>query len=336
MAEVLTLDCTLRDGGYVNNWEFGEEKTKTIVSNLEKAGVDVIELGFLRCESYEVGRTVFEEMNYIKNIIPTKKPNTKYAALVEMANYYPLEKLPKRSEETVDIIRYSFWKRKIDEAYEYAKYIADLGYELFVQPTRVEQYSDEEYKELILRFSKLNPRAIYIVDTFGLLTRDDVERYARIADEYLPAHILLGYHAHNNMQQATANVDHLMKLGLSHDIIIDSSVYGMGRGPGNLPTEIWTNYVNNNYVEKYHPEYCYEIFDNCLKEIYEEIPWGYSMAYLLTALKKGNPSYATWMLDHGLTISQINTVLNTMSYEDVIRFSEENLINCITECGFTF
>lgn len=334
MAEIFTLDCTLRDGGYVNNWEFGIEKVNSIIANLENTGIDVIELGFLRDEQYRHGRTVFQNMEQIKRIIPSKKKGIKYAALVEMANYYPLEKLPLCDKNSIDIIRYSFWKRKIDEAYEYAKKIVGRGYELFVQPTRVEQYSEKEYKELILRFSELNPSAIYIVDTFGLLTKEDVERYAKIAEENLPPNILLGYHAHNNMQQAAANVDYLMKLGLSHDIIIDSSVYGMGRGPGNLPTEIWTNYVNDNIGQKYHPEFCYEIYDKCLKEIYEAIPWGYSMAYLLTALKKGNPAYATWMLEQGLSISQINIVLNAMPYEEVIRFSEEILKLYIKKCGF--
>ena len=333
MAKTITLDCTLRDGGYVNNWEFGKDNVELIINNLEKVGIDVIELGFLRNEPYKPGRTVFENMDYLKQIIPDKKKGIKYAILVEMANYFPTEKICPRDDQTVDIIRYSFWKRNIAEGFEYARKIVERGYELFVQPTRVEQYSEEEYKELILRFSELKPGAIYIVDTFGLLTKEDVERYARIADEYLPKNILLGYHAHNNMQQAASNADHLVKLGLKHKIIIDSSVYGMGRGPGNLPTEIWTNYANKNLSQKYFPEFCYTIYDECLNNIYKEFPWGYSMAYLLTALKKGNPAYATWMLEKGFSISQISTLLNTMKYDELIRFSEDRAMDYAKKIG---
>ena len=44
---VQILDCTLRDGGYVNNWEFGRHAIASILDKLEAGGVEIVECGFL-------------------------------------------------------------------------------------------------------------------------------------------------------------------------------------------------------------------------------------------------------------------------------------------------
>ena len=242
MNSVKVLECTLRDGGYVNNWDFGKENIINITKNLEKSNADIIEMGFIRDEKYNENRAVYNSNKQLDEIIGTKKKNTIYAALVEMANYYPIEKFEDRGKGGIDAIRYSFWKRKIDEAYEYASKIVDKGYKLCVQPTRVEQYTEKEFAKMIEQFSKLKPYAIYIVDTFGLLKKEDVIKYAKVADEYLSKDIILGYHAHNNMQQAFSNVTSFIEMDMDRKIMVDASIYGMGRGAGNLNLEMIYNY----------------------------------------------------------------------------------------------
>lgn len=323
MNKVNILDCTLRDGGYVNDWQFGKDNIEKIIIGLEKAKADVIELGFLRDEQYSDSRAVFSNMKEVKKILKHKREGAKYAVLVEMANYYPLEQLERAGEGCVDIIRYSFWKRKLEDALCYAKRIVDMGYELFVQPTRAEQYTEAEFKQMVLMFGELNPKAIYIVDTFGLLSKEEVEKYAFIAHQNMPRQIMLGYHAHNNMQQAIGNASHLIELGLDRKLIIDSSVFGMGRGAGNLNTEILMNYLNKRDADRYEPDYCYEIYDECLKPIYDRNPWGYSLAYYLTALYRCNPSYASYFLKNGYSVIKMKKILERIPYEEKIRYSED-------------
>ena len=166
MGNVKVLDCTLRDGGYVNNWEFGENNIQNICEKLEQTNVDIIELGFMRDVNYDPNKSLFRTIEQANHVIRSQKENIIYSALVEMANPYPLELLEQKKEGGVELLRYSFWKRCIDEAYEYASKIREKGYQLGVQPTRVEQYSDEEFGLMCRRFSALKPFAIYIVDTF--------------------------------------------------------------------------------------------------------------------------------------------------------------------------
>ena len=109
------LDCTLRAGGYINNWEFGLDNIKKSITELENAGVDIIELGFLKNESYQNDRTVFNSVNQIKELIPSKKKGIDYAAMIEVVNPIPLEMVEERTDDGIDIIRVIVWKTKHDE-----------------------------------------------------------------------------------------------------------------------------------------------------------------------------------------------------------------------------
>lgn len=325
MGRVQVLDCTLRDGGYVNNWEFGAENIPNIISGLEKTGVDVIELGFMRKEPYQSNRTIFNATDQIEKLIGNKKKGTLYAALIEMANYFPLEMLPVRTEKGPDIIRYSFWMRCLDEAFAYAERIARKGYKLGIQPTRVEQYTEEQFARMCERFSTLKPYAIYIVDTFGLLTKEQLIRYATIADEYVEEGILIGYHAHNNMQQAFANAVTFVELGLRHDQIADASVYGMGRGAGNLNLEVFCNYLNVMQDRKYDLEMIFHVWDACIKDIYRQLPWGYSMEYFIAAMNQCNPIYISHFFNNhpDIKTDELSRIVERMMGDEKFLFSEE-------------
>lgn len=294
MNKIQLLDCTLRDGGYVNNWKFGYEGIKNIIKFLEKSKAEILELGFMRDEPYQKDRAIYNSTEQIADVIGEKKENVTYAALIEMANYFPSEMLAERNKYGPDAIRYSFWKRKMDEAYEYSKQIVSKGYKLCVQPTRVEQYSDKEFAGMIEMFSRLNPYAIYIVDTFGLLKKKDLLRYAKIADECMPKDIILGYHAHNNMQQAFSNATAFAELKLDRTVMLDASVYGMGRGAGNLNMEMIMSYLNDGYGKEYDVQQIYKCWDENISHIFKQEKWGYSLPFFMAASMELNPNYAIY------------------------------------------
>lgn len=325
MSKIKVLDCTLRDGGYVNNWEFGRDHIHSVRQKLEQAGADIIELGFMRDEAYHADRAVYNSIDQLLPIIGKKQEGTIYSALIEMANYFPPELLAPRRDDGPDLMRYSFWMRCLDEAYEYCQGIVDKGYLLGVQPTRVEQYSDEQFAAMCRRFSKLNPFAIYIVDTFGLLTKEQLIRYARIADENVGEGIHVGYHAHNNMQQAFSNATTFIELGLEHDIVLDASVYGMGRGAGNLNFELIGNYINALEPDRFDISAMTDIWDETLKDIFDRLPWGYNLEYFLVAANQCNPNYASYFLSNhpGMKVSDLVKVLGEIQGDDKFLYKPE-------------
>lgn len=327
MKNIKLLDCTLRDGGYVNDWNFGEKEINDIINKLEEAQVDILELGFLKNETYNPDRTVFNSIDQIKQLIKCKKPEIQYAAMIEVVNPLPLELLADADSEGVDIIRVIVWKRLLKEGFEYCKSVREKGYKLCVQPARVDQYSEQEFIDMIKIFNQIDPLAVYIVDSWGTQYSADLLNYVRLADQYLEPEIAIGYHGHNNMMQAFGVAEDFVQLDIERDKIIDASVYGIGRGAGNLNTEMIAKYMNEALHRNYSLLPLIEIYDKYLKLIYEEHLWGYSMSFFLTAVHNCNPDYASYYgLEIGLPLSMIEELLNKMTEEDKIIYSKEKAI----------
>lgn len=323
MGKLKILDCTLRDGGYINNWRFGEAAIKDICEQNTAAGADILEVGFLRDIKEDKDTAVFSSMDSLQGFIGEKNPAIQYALMAEMANPFPHEKISARSSHSFDILRYTFWKRCLNEGWEYCRMIKNKGYDLCVQPTRVEQYNIADFQDMIIRFGSLEPCAIYIVDTFGLLTKDMLKWYADIADRFLPEKVALGYHAHNNMQQAFSNAVAFQELNLDRDIIIDVSAFGMGRGAGNLNSEIFLNYLNENCGGQYNIMPIYAVWDKWLKDIYDKNKWGYTLYYLISAYYKGNPEWASYFMRNKFSVVDADRIMKSIPYEERIIFSEE-------------
>lgn len=310
MSKISILDCTLRDGGYVNEWAFGYDNARNIATLISQTGVDYLEVGFMKLCDYTKDVTLFSQMSQITKMFrPTRQ---KLSLIVEVGYGYPVQSFPERSEDTVDLVRVIMWKRMLKEGLAYCKELVDKGYEVSVQATRTEQYSLEEFTELIDMFNEIRPNAVYIVDTFGLLTKERLFEYASVADEHLREDTCMGYHAHNNMQQAFSNAKAMCEAEWKHDIMLDASVMGMGRGAGNLCMELLLIYLNTSFNFHYDLSPLYDVADKYLKPIYNQSPWGYSMPYLLSAINGRNPSYVHYMEQKGMSISQMAKLFSMM------------------------
>lgn len=328
---IKVLDCTLRDGGYVNDWKFGDDNAKAIVNELSSTGIDYIEVGFIKLCDYEKDKIQFNQMSQVANLF--KPIKQKLSLIVEVGYGYPVELFPRHSEDTVDLVRVIMWKRMLKEGLEYCKQLIEKGYEVGVQATRTEQYSDEEFADFVRMFSSINPKGIYIVDTFGLLDKKALLRYAEIADANMGEGICLGYHAHNNMQQAFSNAVAMSEHIWSHDIMLDASVFGMGRGAGNLCLELLLNYLNTNFQAGYDINPIYNVAEKYIIPFFNDTPWGYSLPYQLSALNGRNPSYVDYIQKYKLSIPQTKELFETMNSKNVgITFDTEmcdELINKI-------
>ena len=300
--KVELLDCTLRDGGYLNDWKFGYDSIEDMIKSISTTGTNIIEIGFLKDEPYDRDRTVFNSMDQVKKLISPKRKDIKYAVMSEVVNPLPLEKIAPYDGKGADIIRVIVWKTKHDEngnvvdalkeGFEYCKGIVEKGYKLCVQPARVDQYSHEEFLAMIQLFASLNPLAIYVVDSWGTQTPEKLLDYMRIIDNNLPVTIKLGYHGHNNLLQALSTAQMMIKIDFKRSIMIDASVFGIGRGAGNLNLELLMKYLNEEYGCNYDCGEVARLYDSYIKKIFNIEKWGYSIQYYLTAKYNCNPAYA--------------------------------------------
>lgn len=318
MNKIKILDCTLRDGGYINDWNFGERTIKKIITKLSQSNIDIIECGFITDVSFNENKTLFDSVERIKKYIEPKNENVSYVGMI--AQPYPsINNIAKYDGKSIDGIRVTFHEDEIDEALIYGKQLMDKGYKIFIQPVGTTSYSDGSLLELIRKVNNLKPVAFYLVDTLGIMYKNDLLRMFYLLDNNLDESISLGFHSHNNLQLSFSNAQELLAIHTKREIIIDSSVFGMGRGAGNLCTELITHYINENIKEKYNIVPLLEIFDEYLSNIFSNIRWGYSMPYYLAAVNNCHPNYSTYLMNkQTISVKSINTILKQILEEKKI------------------
>lgn len=319
MGAVKILDCTLRDGGYVNSWKFGRGVIKDMIHNLVEAGIDIVECGFIRNVEDDADSSVFSSMDKVVDVIEPKAPNVLYAIMIEQRNYNP-ERICQCSDKTADLIRVTFRRREWDSAKVVVQDLMNKGYRVCIQPVGTDTYDTPSLIKLIQEVNELNPYAFYLVDTLGMMYRDEMRKFFYLIDDNLSKNIFLGFHSHNNLQMSFANAQEMIRLNRGRTIIIDASCYGMGRGVGNLPTELITDHVNNDIGQKYSLIPILNIVDKYLMPIYSQQRWGYALPFFLSATFKCHPNYAAHLIrKETLSIEKIEKLLslipNNKKYE---------------------
>lgn len=318
------LDCTLRDGGYCNEWDFGNDNIKYIVEKLTEAKVDIIELGFLSDKKVETdNNSIFRSIKKIKEFIPAEKRDIKFMCMCNFGEV-DFEKLEPSSETGIDGIRLAFHKKEWKEALSVCPIIKEKGYALYVQPMVTMMYSDMELISLIEASNEIMPEAFYIVDSFGSVRREDMLRMYYLINHSLDKAIKIGFHSHNNMQLSYANSQRFAEIYDDRDKVIDSSVFGMGRGAGNLNTEIFVEYLNKCHEKDYVIYPLLQIIDNVLNKIYSEQYWGYSLPHYLSSKYNCHPNYATYLSNKNtLTIAAINEVLSRIPENERVNYNKK-------------
>ena len=308
------LDCTLRDGGYINNWDFGKNLAKKMLVSLDKAGIEFNEIGFLQDTQYNPERTLFNEISQINNILPDNiNLKTKIVAMIIYGKFDEKKIIPKDSNIKLDAIRVTFKKDENNTVFSYLNKIKKCGYKLFINPTNVESYSDKELLTILDKVNKIQPYGFSIVDTNGVLKERDIIRLTYFIDNNLSNDIALCFHSHNNLQLSFSNAQCLMKICNNRELIIDSTVFGMGRGAGNLCTELITQYINDNYNGHYDIVPILKIIDEQINPIFSQTPWGYSVPYYLAATNHCHPNYAKYLVDkQTVPVEVINELLQSI------------------------
>lgn len=316
MNKIHVLDCTLRDGGYCNQWKFGYEHINKIINSLIEANIDIIECGFLTEKTiYDPDVTKFTNLEQIKKIIPQYHEKKIFVAMLNYGEFN-IQNLPENDGTSINGIRVAFHKKDLEKSLFLCEKIKEKGYLVFVQAMVSLSYTDEEFLNMIQKVNKLEPYAFYIVDSFGMMKRKDLTRLFYMVEHNLNKSIYIGFHSHNNMQLAYSNAQSLVDTHTESNLIIDSSVYGMGRGAGNLNTELFVEYLNENAGANYSLTPLLTIIDEILNEFYQQNYWGYSLPNYLSAMYNLHPDYARYLDDKKtLTVESINKIFDTMDKE---------------------
>lgn len=318
MGNISLLDCTLRDGGYVNDWKFGRENLTSIFERLVDSKVDIIEIGFLDDRRpFDADRSIMPDTESARKIYGHL--DRKQAMVVGMIDYgtCSIDHLEPCSESCLDGIRVIFKKHLMHEAMAFCKEVKELGYKVFSQLVSITSYDDEELMELIGLVNEVKPYAVSMVDTYGLLHPEDLLHYYTLLDENVAQEVGIGFHAHNNFQLGYANALAFLSKEAHHDVVVDGTLYGMGKSAGNAPLELLAMRLNDKFGKAYHIHPMLESIEESIMDFYSTSPWGYKMFFYLCAKNKCHPNYLSFYEEKkNLSVSKIDNILGQIEPEE--------------------
>lgn len=324
MGELKLLDCTLRDGGYLNDWNFGHNNLVSIFERLVDANVDIIEIGFLDDRrKFDIHRSIMPDTASVEKIYGGL--DRKQTMVVGMIDYgtCSLENIQPCEESYLDAIRVIFKKHLREEAMAYCAELKKLGYKVFSQLVSVTSYSDEEMLDLIRIANEVKPYAVSMVDTYGLMHQNNLKHYFELLNENLDPEIGIGYHAHNNFQMGYANCIEMMAQKTERMLLVDGSVYGMGKSAGNAPIELLMMHMNARYGKNYQISQVLEAIDTNIMNFYSPATWGYNMFFYLAASNDCHPNYVSDLIGkRTLSVKSINEILGRLQGEKKLLYDK--------------
>lgn len=316
------LDCTLRDGAHINKGEFNTQSIISIIEGLDNANIDIIEVGFLKDGIYKSGNTFFNDIKDFYSTIGGLTIKSQVAFLLR-AGTKNIEELSNSIHN--EVIRVGFRQNEINEALRIIPLLKNKGYKVYANPIAVTTYTEEEILNLINELNQLRIEGVSIVDTYGSLTYHKFKKLYSVFNENLSEKFELGIHLHENKNLSSALIIYVLEnLSSSRNIILDGSLLGMGRDPGNIPTELIISILEEFDIRKYKIDECLKLNFNIMAELKKNFGWGYNPYYFFSAFNNIDRTYGEFMLNNlNLNPFQINSLIIEKGIGQV--FNEEKL-----------
>ena len=281
MTDIKLLDCTIRDGGYVNNWNFTDEQVRECYNACLKSGVEYMEIGFRNLKNpnalKKYGKPYFCDEDYLNELVGDND-SCKLAVMVTIDSFDIKEFILKKQSK-ISLVRvlmaYHGNKngndnildiKQLENGIVQLNELIKLGYEISFNIGRIDKISNKQLYEVCHLLSKTKIKYFTMADTYGSVDLDYIEKLVPYVknlfyNEFNNKHIKIGFHAHDNCSNATCKALHSLKFGAT---MIDGCSLGFGRGSGNAKMELLMMDLNKNYNTNYNFINIIEFGDKCL------------------------------------------------------------------------
>lgn len=287
--QIKVLDCTIRDGGLINNHDFDRRFVREVYKAISAAGVDYMEMGYKNSKrlfsTEEYGLWKFCDDDEIKRIIDGVESKTKVSIMVDVGRV-DIDDIKPASESPVDIIRTATYVKDIDKAIFLANHFADKGYETTINIMAISRDQGPELDEALHQIEEeCKVNVVYIVDSFGALYQEPVEHLVKLAKKILKTKEV-GFHGHNHQQLAFGNT---IEAIIHNANYLDGTVYGIGRAAGNCPLELLIGFLKN---PKFDIRPILDLISNEFIPLRNKIEWGYIIPYAISGMMNEHPRAA--------------------------------------------
>lgn len=274
---VKLLDCTLRDGGYYTNWDFSQETVDTYLESMERLPIDYIEVGYRSPEMREYYGAYFYLPEYLMKHLKQKSTKKLVIILNEKdMRAIDAEALLKPCIPYINVVRLAVDPNNFERALELAKVVKDLGFEVCFNLMYMSTWSDNP--DLINQFGQLDGLVdtLYMVDSFGGVYPENIRDTLNLIKS--KSNVKIGFHGHNNLELALINTLTAIECGVD---IVDATITGMGRGAGNLKTELLLTVLNSKGVLELDYNALSKTVDD-FSLLQKEYDWGTNLPYMVS------------------------------------------------------
>lgn len=343
-GKIKLLDSTLRDGGLcledawknnLSNNSYSLRVRTEIASQLQRAGVEIVELGSIEISQDDKRRfAIYQSIEDISRIMPAEKqPGQEFAALYRGPDT-PLDQIPSWKPEYCKIVRVIIRYSELQKSLDFCAALKQKGYCVFIQPMLTMRYSADEIQQVISAANNMDADAVYFVDSYGYMQQDDVYTLFQTFDKGLHNEIPIGFHAHNNLGLAFANVQAFLQVETERVRIVDSCAMGIGQGAGNLQTEVIAAYLNQCYGKTYQYGCVLDCCEN-VETVWDRPLWGFSTEYLIPAIHKTAYKYSSaFRHQYGLRYRDIDKLLANIPDELRYRYTPDNAVKLLRYHGY--
>ncbi len=285
---IKVLDCTIRDGGLMNDHAFDDELVKATYDACSAAGVDYIELGYKASKRIfapdQYGKWKYCDEDQIKKIVGKKDKPIKISVMADAERTDYHEDILPKEKSVIDMVRVATYIHQIPAAIDIVKDASDKGYETCVNVMAISTVLERELDEALENLANSDVETIYLVDSFGALYNEQIEYLTRKYLAYAkPAGKEVGIHTHNNQQLAYANTVQAIITGANR---LDGSLAGLGRGAGNCPIELLISFLHN---PKFRLRPILQCIQDNIEPLREELRWGFDIPYMITGYLNQHP-----------------------------------------------
>ena len=292
--ELKVLDCTVRDGGLINDHQFSDEFVRAVYDTCIAAGIDTMEIGYKNSErlfpkdQFGVWRHCREEdMRRVVGDHDAKSTGLTLAAMADAGKSDWKTAIGPASESVLGLIRVAFYAHQVSEAVDMIHHATEQGYETMANLMAVSNITEEEIGRVLEAIGSTPAGTMVIVDSFGHLYREQIDRlYRKYAEAMKGTGKEIGIHAHNNMQLAFANTIEAIVLGSNR---ADATMAGLGRGAGNCPMELLLGFLRN---PKFKLRPVVRLLQEQIPEIRKTVEWGPLVPYNITGQMNLHPRAA--------------------------------------------
>lgn len=289
--EIKVLDCTIRDGGLMNDSRFADDVVAGVYQACTAAGVDYMEIGYKNSrkifapDQYGVWRHCREDD--IRRIVGENDSDLKISVMADAEKSdYKTDIIP-RDQSPIDMIRVACYIHQIPLALDMVKHSQDHGYETCLNIMAASTVSEYELDAGLEMIASSGVRAIYLVDSFGRFYSEEIQYLIRKYLTFAKPHgVEVGIHAHNNLQLAYSNTIEAIIQGAN---FIDATMAGLGRGAGNCQMELLLGFLHN---PKYKLRPVLECIQKHIEPLRGELGWGFDIPYMITGLYNRHPRSA--------------------------------------------